>query len=133
MVEPPYTHVAFAPYTSIPTNLLFFERPGPTKHVWFYEFPLPEGRKNYTKTKPIQFEEFQPLLDWWKKRKANDHAWKVSAKEIIKAGCNLDRKNPNSQDELAQLPPEELVDSIIEKEARIAHLMGEIKGMLNAE
>ena len=40
----------FAPYTSIPTNLLFFDRSGPTKEVWYYEQPLPEGRKNYTKT-----------------------------------------------------------------------------------
>ena len=50
----------FAPYTSIPTNLLFFDRSGPTKDVWYYEHPLPEGRKNYTKTQPIQFEEFAP-------------------------------------------------------------------------
>ncbi|MGH7860348.1 MAG: type I restriction-modification system subunit M, partial [Candidatus Binatia bacterium] len=48
----------FAPYTSIPTNLLFFDRSRPTKEVWYYEHPLPEGRKNYTKTAPIQFEEF---------------------------------------------------------------------------
>ena len=40
----------FAPYTSIPTNLLFFDRSGPTQDVWYYEQPLPEGRKNYTKT-----------------------------------------------------------------------------------
>src|SRR5881296_3094244 len=47
----------FAPYTSIPTNILFFDRSGPTREVWYYEQPLPEGRKNYTKTAPIQFEE----------------------------------------------------------------------------
>ena len=51
----------FAPYTGIPTNLLFFDRSGPTREVWYYEQPLPEGRKNYTKTAPIQFEEFAPL------------------------------------------------------------------------
>jgi len=49
----------FAPYTSIPTNLLFFDRSGPTKCIWYYEMPLPEGRKNYSKTKPIQYEEFR--------------------------------------------------------------------------
>lgn len=48
----------FAPYTSIPTNLLFFDRSGRTREVWYYEQPLPEGRKNYTKTAPIHFEEF---------------------------------------------------------------------------
>ena len=55
----------FAPYTSIPTNILFFDRSGPTREVWYYEQPLPEGRKNYTKTAPIQFEEFAPLVAWW--------------------------------------------------------------------
>ncbi|MEO6667202.1 MAG: class I SAM-dependent DNA methyltransferase, partial [Nitrospiria bacterium] len=48
----------FAPYTSIPTNLLFFDRSGPTKDVWYYEHPLPVGKKNYTKTQPMQFDEF---------------------------------------------------------------------------
>ena len=69
----------FAPYTSIPTNLLFFDRSGPTKEIWYYEQPLPEGRKNYTKTQPMQFEEFAPCLAWWKKREANERAWKVQA------------------------------------------------------
>jgi type I restriction enzyme M protein len=55
----------FAPYTSIPTNLLFFDRSGPTNDVWYYEQQLPEGRKNYTKTQPIQFEEFADCIAWW--------------------------------------------------------------------
>jgi type I restriction enzyme M protein len=67
----------FSPYTSIPTNLLFFDRSGPTEHIWYYEQPLPEGKKNYTKTSPIQFEEFADCIKWWGKRKANDRAWKV--------------------------------------------------------
>ena len=50
----------FAPYTSIPTNLIFFDRTGPTKEIWYYEHPLPEGRKQYTKTYALQFEEFAP-------------------------------------------------------------------------
>src|ERR1039458_3156927 len=61
----------FAPYTSIPTNLLFFDRSGPTREVWYYEQPLPEGRKNYTKTAPIQFEDFAPLVSWWNQREEN--------------------------------------------------------------
>jgi type I restriction enzyme M protein len=58
----------FAPYTSIPTNLMFFDRSHPTEEVWYYEQPLLEGRKNYTKTQPIQFEEFAGCLEWWNKR-----------------------------------------------------------------
>src|SRR3990170_3706451 len=67
----------FAPYTGIPTNLLFFERGRSTKEVWYYEHPLPEGRKNYTKTQPIQFEEFAPCQAWWGDRVENEHAWRV--------------------------------------------------------
>ena len=74
----------FAPYTNIPTNLLFFDRSGPTKDVWYYELPLPEGRKNYSKTKPMQFEEFADCLAWWKERKENERAWKVPAEQISK-------------------------------------------------
>jgi type I restriction enzyme M protein len=120
----------FAPYTGIPTNLLFFDRNGPTKDVWFYEHPLPEGRKNYTKTQPVQFEEFSPLIQWWNKRKPNDQAWKVSAKEILANGCNLDRKNPSAKDDITHLPPEELAASILEKEKRIGEIVARIQKLL---
>ncbi len=120
----------FAPYTSIPTNLLFFDRSGPTKQVWYYEHPLPEGRKNYTKTQPLQFEELLPCIAWWNKRKENDRAWKVSAEELLSSGCNLDRKNPRAKEDIAHRPPEELVASILEKEKQIIEIVGRIQEML---
>ena len=36
----------FAPYTSIKTNILFFENKGTTEKIDFYEVPLPDGLKN---------------------------------------------------------------------------------------
>lgn len=120
----------FAPYTSIPTNVLFFDRSGPTTDVWYYELPPPEGRKNYTKTAPMQFEEFAECLAWWPKREENERAWKVPAAELLAAGANLDRKNPRAKPDMDHLPPEQLVESILTKEARIAELMGEIRGLL---
>lgn len=126
----------FAPYTPIPTNLLFFDRSGPTKDIWYYEQPIPEGRKNYTKTQPMQFEEFAPCLEWWKKRKENGNAWKVSAKDVLKYDggnllpVNLDIKNPNSKQDLEHLPPEDLAESILQKEKRIIELIQEIKDAL---
>lgn len=50
----------FNPYTGIKTNLLFLEKGGPTKHIWFYEHPYPEGYKSYSKGNPLQIEEFEP-------------------------------------------------------------------------
>jgi len=120
----------FAPYTSIPTNLLFFDRSGPTKAVWYYEIPLPEGRKNYTKTMPMRFEDFGDCIAWWPKREENDRAWKVPAADILAAGCNLDRKNPRAKEDVAHLPPEQLAASILEKERRIIEIMERVKVLL---
>ena len=120
----------FAPYTSIPTNLLFFDRSRPTKEIWYYEHPLPEGRKNYTKTAPLQFEEFAPCIEWWKKREENDRAWKISAADILANNCNLDRKNPSAKEDITHLPPEQLADSIMQKEQRIGEIMANIKELL---
>jgi type I restriction enzyme M protein len=91
---------------------------------------LPEGRKNYTKTRPLQFEEFAPCIAWWKKREDNDRAWKVSAADILANGCNLDIKNPNAKEDIAHLPPQQLVASIMQKEERITEVMAEIKKLL---
>jgi type I restriction enzyme M protein len=120
----------FAPYTSIPTNLLFFDRSGPTQDVWYYEHPLPEGRKNYTKTAPIQFEEFAACQTWWTRREENERAWKVPAAELLANNCNLDRKNPRGKEDIAHLPPEQIAASILEKEQRIAEIMGHIQKLL---
>jgi len=67
----------FAPYTDIPANLIFFDRLGPTRDIWYYELPPPEGRKKYSKTAPIQFEEFADCLDWWNNREENAQAWRI--------------------------------------------------------
>lgn len=67
----------FAPYTDIPANLLFFQRGGPTDDIWYYELPQPEGRKKYSKTAPLPFEAFEPVLHWWCNREGNPQAWRV--------------------------------------------------------
>ncbi|MBO0698449.1 MAG: N-6 DNA methylase, partial [Zavarzinella sp.] len=123
----------FAPYTSIPTNLLFFDRTGGTKDVWYYELPPPEGRKQYTKTQPLQYEEFADCLAWWKDRKETERAWKVPAAELLDGNCNLDRKNPNAKTDYKHLPPEQLAEDILQKELRIAEIMREIQGLLGVK
>ena len=117
----------FSPYTPIPTNLLFFDRSGPTTNIWYYEHPLPEGRKNYSKTKPLQYEEFAQCEKWWGSRRSNTQAWKVSAKDIVAEGCNLDSKNPKSKLSFEHLPPDQLVKTILEKELQIIELVRKIQ------
>lgn len=88
----------FSPYTGIKTNILFFEKGTPTKQVWFFEHPYPEGYKSYSRSKPLTIEEFNLEKKWWNKRKQNEYAWKVSVKEIEDKNFNLDFKNPHVVD-----------------------------------
>lgn len=75
----------FAPYTDIPANLLFFDRSGPTQTIWYYQVPLPEGRKKYTKTMPMQVEDMVACKEWFtaKKRVGNEQAWKIDFKNLF--------------------------------------------------
>lgn len=86
----------FAPYTTIKTNLLFFTKGATfadgnehfhTETIWFYEHPYPAGYKSYSKTKPIQLQEFEAEREWWgyevndfADRVENEFAWKVDFK-----------------------------------------------------
>jgi type I restriction enzyme M protein len=99
----------FQPYASVATNLLFFGKGKPTKFVWYWEHKLPEGVKAYSKTKPIQKSEFDTLKKWWKKRKENEQAWKVSIDEIIENDYNLDIKNPHTPEVVHEYTSAELV------------------------
>jgi type I restriction enzyme M protein len=125
----------FAPYTGVETNLLFFERDGPTKEIWYYELPLPPGRQKmkspcYTKSKPLRYEDFRDLQEWWVRRVENEFAWKVSVKDLIENECNLDVKNPRKADTEKHKEPQEIVTSIIEKENRVFELLGQIRAHL---
>lgn len=126
----------FAPYTSIPTNLLFFEKTGRTKEVWFYEHPLPEHQKNYTKTKPLRFDEFAECQRWWSGpsrsgREETEGAWRVAIGDL-EQDWNLDRKSPNRPDELAHRPPQELVKELLETEQEILGLLHQVEAELRA-
>ncbi|RBY79801.1 SAM-dependent DNA methyltransferase [Geodermatophilus sp. TF02-6] len=120
----------FSPYTLIPTNILFFERGGPTKEIWFYEHPLPEGRKNYTKTKPLRYEEFADCEAWWGGAERGDRvetaqAWKVPVEDV--KSYNFDLHNPHRPDDLAHRPPAELIEELIDTEKRILALLDALR------
>tara|TARA_R110002073_G_scaffold333127_1_gene520230 strand:- start:9067 stop:10632 length:1566 start_codon:yes stop_codon:yes gene_type:complete len=124
----------FAPYTDIPANLIFFDTTGPTQSIWYYEQPKPEGRKKYSKTVPLTYEEFSPCLDWWGAREENKRAWHVDVSGLIERDedgrvttCNLDLKNPHSEEVADHRTPNEIIDAIIIKERRVLEIMDEIK------
>jgi type I restriction enzyme M protein len=121
----------FAPYTDIPSNLVFFEKGRPTETIWYYELPLPEGRKKYSKTAPLQFEEFTAARAWWAQREEGPQSWKVSADSVVANGFNLDLKNPNAKTAMSHVNPKELVASMREHEGAVMRLLGEIDALIS--
>ena len=120
----------FAPYTSIATNLLFFDKIGPTKEIWFYRMDMPEGYKAFSKTKSVELKHFQSVADWWNNRieikdEKNDESltetWKAkkySIDEIIKTNYNLDRCGYPVKEEVI-LSPKETMDNFIQKREKL--------------
>ena len=123
----------FEPYTDIPTNVLFFEKGSPAKVIWYYEVPPPDGRKKYSKTRPMQFEEFGECQLWWKKRTENERAWRVLASDVASKDFNLDSRNPHSPDDLGHRPPIELVDEALASEAAIIDLLSQLRSVVARE
>jgi type I restriction enzyme M protein len=137
----------FAPYTSIATNILFFnneEAEGAaegfrTNDTWFYRLDMPEGYKHFSKTKPMKVEHCQPIIDWWNNRKEiiNDEQGEKSkrftAQQLLDIDCNFDQcKFPKDEEEV--LPPDELLQQYHEKrnalDAKIDKTLSKIEQIL---
>lgn len=121
----------FSPYTDIPTNLLFFDRGGPTAEVWYYEVALPEGKKKYSKTAPLQEQDFQPATDWWGRREESDRAWRVPIAHIEASHLNLDFKNPRGAEAGEIRLPSEIVDGMLESHAEISRILNSLKDLVS--
>ena len=120
----------FAPYTSITTNLLFFDNTEPTKATWFYRLDMPEGYKHFSKTKPMKLEHFQPVMDWWKNREEiEEEGWpkakKYTFEEIQEGGYNLDLCGfPHEEEEI--LDPMDLIKSYQEHRKELNHEIDQV-------
>ncbi|MCR2044280.1 type I restriction-modification system subunit M [Anaerosalibacter massiliensis] len=122
----------FAPYTSIATNVLFFDKTKPTEKIDYYQVPLPEGIKNgFTKTRPFRPEHLKGVKDWWNNRDKEDkNAYSVTIEEIEKAKYNLDFKNPNNGKEEKEYSLNELLTIMDTKSKNINKLIGELSKVL---
>ena len=116
-------HSVFAPYTSITTNILFFDHTNPTEETWFYRLDMPEGYKNFSKTKAMELKHFEPAIEWWNNREeinvaGFDKAKKYTVEEIVARNYNIDLCGyPHEEEEI--LPPKELIQQYQEKRASL--------------
>ena len=129
----------FSPYTSITTNILFFDRTGPTKETWFYRLDMPEGYKHFSKTKPMKLEHFAPAVEWWNNRReltadGFDKAKKFTARQLAEEfGYNLDQRGyPHEEEEI--LAPLDLIQRYEEERsslnAEIDRVLSDITAIL---
>lgn len=114
----------FSPYTSITTNILFFDNTHPTEETWFYRLDMPEGYKHFSKTKPMKVEHFAPVVEWWNDRKeltvdGFDKAKKFTAAELAEElGYNFDQCGyPHEEEEI--LDPLDLIQRYEEQRASL--------------
>ena len=103
----------FAPYTSITTNILFFDNGRSTEGTWFYRMDMPDGYKHFYKTKPIQLSHFNPIIEWWNDRKeiivdGSPKAKYFTQEDLKDLQLNFDQCGfPHEEIEI--LPPDELI------------------------
>lgn len=132
----------FSPYTSITTNILFFDNTHPTEETWFYRLNMPEGYKHFSKTKPMKLEHFQPVLDWWDNREkiteeGFDKAKKFTVEQLTEElGYNLDQCGyPHEEEEI--LAPMDLIQRYEEQRAslnaEIDRVLDEITSLLGGK
>jgi type I restriction enzyme M protein len=120
----------FNPYTGIKTNLLFFTKGEPTKEIWYYEHPLPDGIKNYSRSNPLNINEFASVKKWWNNRTKTANAWKVSVDRIKELNYNLDIKNPNTSIEEEIQPPEVIMQKLTGSVAKTQELLNKMEDLL---
>ncbi len=108
---------------------MFFEKGTPTKDIWFFEHPYPDGYKSYSRSKPLTIKEFDLEKNWWNKRKTTEHAWKVSAKEIADKNYNLDCKNPYKVEENLG-DPDDIMAEFLEISAKVKAVQDALKDEL---
>lgn len=131
----------FAPYSDVKTALLFFERPGPTREIWYYELPLPEGLKKFSKGSPIRDEHFAEARELWRawdayrrgkgpRPEPTPSSWIVPVEEVEKRGYDLTARNPNRPAGEELPSPVEIVAGLLEMEREILGILEELDELL---
>jgi len=127
----------FEPFTNIATNILFFDKTGPTKEICYYQMKVPERVKSkaknpkYSKTRPPIFEDFTDILKWIQTKKENPNAWCVKVEDI--KDFNLDIRNPNDKEEIIDLSPHELIKQILDNERKTLDLLQDVEKLIQKE
>lgn len=109
----------------VKTNLVFFEKTGATKEIWYGEV---QGK--FTKKKTVQDEHLQDIFEKWKRREVSNTSWIVSVDTIKEHGWDISPKNPSSVENEVLLPPAEIIIKIEDKQKEIKLILASLKSEL---
>lgn len=133
----------FAPYATIATNLLFFDKTKPTSDIWFYRMDMPEGYKAFSKTKPIENKHLQPVIDWWNNRieikdekidESLTETWKAkkyTIEEIKNLNYNLDQCGYPVKEDIILSPMDTMNNFISKREELELKLQDKLNEILS--
>lgn len=121
----------FAPYTSITTNMVFFDKTGETERIDYYDIPLPDGYKSFSKTKPFKSVHLDGVREWWNNREIeNENVYSVTIDDIKANNYNLDFRNPNKINEERELTLVELLNDLDNRSKKIKDLVSKVQEAL---
>ena len=118
-------------YANISTNILFFDKGKKTDGIWYYQIPLPDGYRSFSKTKPFTSEHLKSCRDWWNNRENNDiNSYFITNEKIKESNYNLDFKNPNIVEEKPDYSLQQLISLIEEKAVDINSSVAQLKDLI---
>jgi type I restriction enzyme M protein len=123
----------FSPYSDVKTGLIFFQRPGPTKEVLYYEMPLPENLKKFSKGNPITDEHFAEAREIWIKWNAyrkgsglkpeiNETCWTETIDALVERAYDYSAKNPYHPEAEELPPPADLTSRLLERNRELQNI-----------
>lgn len=103
----------------VKTNLLFFNKGGPTKKIWYYDLSdIKVGKR-----KPFTLDKFDDFFRLLPTFADSERSWTVTRKEIEARGFDLKAVNPHKKPVIDTRTPEELLDLIEAKGREVAEAL----------
>lgn len=128
----------FEPYTPNRTCFLIFKNTGqPTKEVWCFRVEGDGSSLSRARKFNSQFQnDFPDLIKMWPQRETEEgRAWLVPAKEIIDNNYNMSLSSLGFEEqEIFEHPePEQIINSIMNREDNILKIIKEMYGLLDID
>ena len=109
----------------VKTNLIFFDKTGSTKEIWYGEI-----KGKFTRTKTIQDEHTEDIFEKWKKREVSKNSWTVPIEVIKEREFDLSPKNPNGVSGEEMQSPEKILAEIEQNQKQVEEFLTSLKNAL---